>query len=289
MRGRAWLYVPGSSPERFGKAEASGARAVLFDLEDAVVLTAKNAARRAVAEWLAGDDGTAPAPPGGLQRWVRINNPDDLRDADIDAVVRPGLTGLCLAKADLASVRSADARTSAAEERHGLGPGSVRLMPLIESALGLVQVFVIARASRVSQLQLGEGDLAADLGVRVGPRAEELLVARSWTVMASAAAGLPPPVAPVSVESRDLDALRSSCRQLRDLGFGSRAAIHPAQVPVVDECFSPSAKEVTAATELLEAFDASVAAGQGAFVGRDGRMVDEAMVRSARSIVGRDD
>lgn len=284
---RAWLYVPGSSPERFAKAEASGAHSVLFDLEDAVVVAAKQSARQSVADWLAAA-ATRPESSHRLRRWVRINNEDGWRDEDIDAVVPHGAAGLCLAKADSSSVRAADLRISAAERRHGLPLGSVRLMPLIESAVGLVQVVEIARSPRVSQLQLGEGDLAADLGVSVGPRGDELLVARSWTVIASAAAGLAPPVAPVSVEFHDLEALRASCRQLRVLGFGSRAAIHPAQVPVIDECFSATEEEIASAAALLRTFDASVEAGRGAFVGPDGRMVDEAMVRAARRVVGGD-
>jgi citrate lyase subunit beta/citryl-CoA lyase len=134
----------------------------------------------------------------------------------------------------------------------------------------------------VSHLALGEADLCADL--RVVPTDDVMRPLRMQAVVASAAAGIDQPTAPVSTDFEDLDALRTSTIALRDAGFGARAAIHPAQVAVINEVFTPTDNEVAVARDVLARFEA---ASGGVTVDADGRMLDEAVVRSARRVLAR--
>jgi citrate lyase subunit beta/citryl-CoA lyase len=158
-------------------------------------------------------------------------------------------------------------------------------MPLLESAAALLAASEIARAPRVARLQLGEADLAADLGVVPGPDGRELLWARSTVVAASAAARISPPLAPVSVDVRDLDLLRETTRALSRMGFLGRACVHPAQIPVINEVFTPTPEAVAEARGILERYDRSLAEGNAVCLDDQGRLVDEAVVRSARRVV----
>ncbi len=276
---RSYLYVPGSAGQRLQQAAQRGADALILDLEDGVARAEKERARAAVAAYLA-------APPAGTgELWVRVNR-GDAGLTDVAAVAGPSLTGVCLPKTDSVSeLQALDEALTWAEQRAGLPAGSVAVCPLIESAVGLVAVAQIARAPRVRRLQLGEADLAADLGLEPGPDGGELLLARSQVVLASRAAGLPAPVAPVSVNFRDLDEFRASTMALRRLGFRSRACIHPAQVIVANEVFTPSAAELAEAQAIVRAHEDMLARGAGAGTDHRGRMLDEAVVRSARRVI----
>ncbi|GAA3203217.1 HpcH/HpaI aldolase/citrate lyase family protein [Actinocorallia longicatena] len=267
---RSALYVPGDSPAKLAKALGSGADALIVDLEDAVPLSGKAAARGEVAAWLDSlGDGDRP------ELWVRIN-PGEAGHEDVRAVSRPVLAGFCVAKAESVAGLA------------GLLPlldGHHRLVPLLESAAAVLAAAELARAPRVVRLQLGEADLGADLGVRPGPEGLELLLARSMVVLASAAAGIAPAMAPVSTEFRDLDAFRASTERLRALGFAGRACIHPHQIPVVHDVFTPSADEIKAAEDVVGRYTAALAAGSAVCVDAHGRLVDEAVVRSARRVL----
>nr|BFE78220.1 hypothetical protein GCM10020093_008210 [Planobispora longispora] len=153
------------------------------------------------------------------------------------------------------------------------------MCPLLESGAAVLAAAEIARAPRVVRLQLGEADLRADLGVEPGPDERELLWARSQVVLASAAARIAPPLGPVSTDFRDLDRLRASTLALRRLGFRGRACVHPAQIAVVNEVFTPTGEELERARRLVERFEAS---GTGVVLDDAGRMVDEAVIRQAR-------
>jgi citrate lyase subunit beta / citryl-CoA lyase len=265
---RSYLYVPGDDPRKMEKALASEADAVVFDLEDAVALERKEDARDAVAKIVIS------APPKPC--FVRLNKPGSaFIEDDIHAVAGPHLTGLRLPK-----VESTQDVLRVAERLQGYGCGAV-VWCLIESALGLEQAFEIARShERVAGLGLGEADLSADLGVLSD---EGLLYARSRIVTASRAAGLPNPVQSVYTNVKDAEGLRRSTKSGKALGFMGRSAIHPAQVPIINEVFTPTDEEVAGARELLDAFEAAAGDGSGAFALPDGRFVDEAVVRSARA------
>ncbi|MDV8079653.1 aldolase/citrate lyase family protein [Rhodococcus sp. IEGM 1370] len=262
-----YLYVPGDVPERFDKALASGTDAVVLDLEDAVTAANKDHARATVAAWVAACD------PGDVQIWVRVN-PGALQEADIRAVLHPNLTGIWLPKVSSArEIEQADALLA--------GTDAV-VSPLIETAAGVFAALEIARAPRVRFLQIGEVDLAADLGV--DGSAESLSFVRAQVVAASVAAGIDPPPAAVSRNFRDADAFEADTRALAGLGFVGRACIHPAQLAPVRTVFVPSDDEVREAGELL----ADLArATSGVAVDRKGFLIDEAVARTARRVVER--
>jgi citrate lyase subunit beta/citryl-CoA lyase len=281
---RSYLYVPGDKPEVLAKALGRGADALIVDLEDAVAPSAKDAARAIVRDFLAG---LPAAGDGEVEIWVRANG-DGLAGHDIEAVASPAVSGFCLAKAESADdVDAAAEACGRAEDALGLEPGSFSLAPLLESAGAVLDARAIASASpRVVRLQVGEADLRADIGVTLGPDERELLLVRSSVVLASAAAGIEPPVGPVSTNFRDLDALRESTAALARLGYLGRACIHPAQTAVVNEVFTPRAEAVEAARALIDRYEAAVAAGEGVFTDDNGRMVDLAVIRQARRTVG---
>ncbi|MDX6743856.1 CoA ester lyase [Actinocorallia sp. A-T 12471] len=280
MTARSALYVPGDAPDKLAKALGRGADELIVDLEDAVPQGGKEAARETVASWLASREEGVPGPAV----WVRIN-PGEQGHEDVQAVVARGVAGVCVAKAeDPDDLVALDALLTSLEAERSVAPLGV--VPLLESGEAVFRARELARAPRVTRLQLGEADLAADLGVEPGPDGLELLWCRSQVVAASAAARIAAPIAPVSVNFRDLAGLRASTEALRRLGFWGRACIHPAQIPVVNEVFTPSAEAVAKAKDVLARYEAALASGSGVCVDAEGRLIDEAVVRSARRLLG---
>ena len=267
MTARSYLYVPGHRPDRFDKALASGTDAVILDLEDAVPVPAKEAARTAVAAWLAG------LAPTAVEPWVRIND-GDRGITDLDALAgSTSLSGVIVPKAS-------PSRLAQVRRRH---PG-VALVALVESARAVTDVSAIAAADGVRTLAMGEVDLAADLGLGDSPPAAAWWALRMQDVVACAAAGRDAPLGPVERDIRDLDRFRSTVGDLAGAGFGAVQCIHPSQVPVVNAVLTPTPAEVERAQRVLgQAEDAD----GGVFVDDDGRMIDEAVLRSARRVLDR--
>ncbi|MEU3098592.1 CoA ester lyase [Streptomyces sp. NPDC006967] len=269
---RSALYVPGDRPDMLAKALGRGADGVIVDLEDAVAPASRKRARDICAEWL---EGLAPAAGRtGPRIWVRIN-PGGRGRADARAVALPAVTGLIVAKTE----RVGDLVAVAGELAEAPW---IELCPLLESASALLAAPLIGRGPRVSRMQLGEADLCADTGIVAGPDERELLWPRTQLTLACAASGLAAPLAPVSTDFRDPEALRESTLALKRLGFGGRSCIHPAQIPVVNEVFTPSAAEIERARSLVERFER---AGSGVTRDESGRMIDEAVVRGARRVL----
>ncbi|TIC88186.1 CoA ester lyase [Nocardioides sp. GY 10113] len=269
---RSALYVPGDAPEKLEKALDRGADEVIVDLEDAVAPARKEYARSTVADWLSSVDRT------DVAVTVRVNA-GELGLVDVAAIAgAPALAGVVLAKAERAAdVLAVDRVLAAAGSAAGV-------VPLLESAASILRAGEIAAAPRVHRLQVGEADLRADLGVTLGPDERELLYVRSQVVLVSAAARIAPPIAPVSTDFRDLDALRRSSEALARMGFVGRACIHPAQVAVVNDVFTPSEAALAEAADVLAAL---AAAGSGVAVDGRGRMIDEAVARQARAVLAR--
>jgi citrate lyase subunit beta/citryl-CoA lyase len=257
----ALLYVPADRPDRVAKALGTTADVVIVDLEDAVAPANKAAARAATVRLL-----TASRP----RVQVRVNDvrtPDGQADLRELGALASGTAGLRLPK-----IESAAEVVAVAEALPG-----VPLHPLIESALGVERAFDVATAcDAVASLGLGEADLRADLGVTAD---DGLVWVRSRIVVAARAAGLPAPAQSVYTDIRGLDGLAASCRMGRAMGFRGRAAIHPAQLPVIAAAYRPTEAEVAAAREVV------AAAGAGAVALPDGRFVDEAVVRQARDVL----
>lgn len=282
---RSYLYVPGNDSAKLARAAERGADALIVDLEDAVPPSAKAEARTLVAEWLAGDRLPA-ADDGGPEVWVRVN-PGPAGHQDVHAVLGPRLRGVVAAKTESADeLRALVDEVERAEQQAGLPAGSVGVVPLLESAAALLAAREIAAVPRVVRLQVGEADLAADLGMDPSPDGAEWDPIRAQVVVVSAAAGIGAPVAPVSTDFRDLDRFAASTRALARRGYVGRACIHPAQVAVVNEVFTPAPDQVAWAREVIRLMDEAVGRGVGVVVGPDGRMVDEAVIRQARRVIG---
>lgn len=279
MMARSFLYVPAVRPELFDKAVSGEADAVILDLEDAVPAPDKPRAREQLAAWL----DAHPHAPAGSEVWVRVN-PDQL-DQDVAAAARPGVTGLVVAAAEPETIERAAALLDDVEPTSGLAPGATQLVGLVETARGLLGLADMAAAPRLRAFGLGEVDLLADL--RIERRASTTTTIdglRCRLVVHSAAAGLAPPLAPTSTAFRDLAGFRESSDHLFALGFRSRTAIHPAQVPVIHAALRPTDDELVEARQVLAAFDA---ADGGITQDAEGHMVDAATVRRAREIVAR--
>lgn len=278
MTVRSYLYVPGDAPEMLAKAFDRGADALIVDLEDAVPMASKDSARRNVSRWL--DDLSVDFRDSV---WVRINAGSEL-EQDVNAVVRAGMAGVILPKATQVSMRRLDEALSDLESALRMDE-PVRIAPLLETAVGILDLPAIAGHVRVHHLAMGESDLVAELGIERSRDDLELLPLRIQVVLASAAADLPPPVGSTSTDFRDLDDLRESTEALRRLGFRGRSAIHPAQIPVINDVFTPSEERVARARDVVRRYEEARGQGRGVATDEDGRMIDEAVVRRARSVL----
>lgn len=260
---RTFLYVPADRLDRlWPRAVDSGVDAVIADLEDGVAASAKDDARENLSRHLSGEH-------VGPTLLVRIGTNDDL---DL-LVTRPDVM-VVVPKADLATIGAIEHRL-----------GGRRITALVESATGVMDLVALSRHPAVERLALGEADLRADLGL--GEHADHALwPIRTQLVVASRAAQLEPPVGPVATDWKDLESLRRTSVLLRAAGFGGRSAIHPDQVATIAGVFRPSPDEVAAARRIIEIHEAAVASGHGVSIDDRGRMIDEAVVRSARRVLG---
>lgn len=265
------LYVPGSRPDRFGRAISSGAQVVILDLEDAVAPGAKAAARDTVENWFAGWTGDRSTDSPVLQ--VRVNaRASEWFDEDLGMVAR------------LARLGPVELRLPKAQSEHdiigvtrALG-GEVPVCALVETALGLENAFRIAGAPGIGSVGLGESDLAGQLG---SSSPAVLDWARIRLLVAARAAGLPAPMMSVYPDLRDLDGLVVDTRRGASLGLVGRAAVHPAQLLPIARAFRPSPDRLGWADQVEEAL---LAAGGGVAVLASGEMVDAAMSDQAAGI-----
>jgi citrate lyase subunit beta / citryl-CoA lyase len=256
---RSYLFVPGNRPDRFAKALAAGAGAVIVDLEDAVGPADKDTARAALAAWL------SPEHPV----FVRVNAADTpWFSADCALASHPGVAAVLLPKAE------------GPEPILALGAQRrLPVYPMIETAVGLDRIGRIACAGGVSRLMFGSIDFQADLGLRL--EEDELTPFRLDLVVASRLAGIGAPVDGVSTSIDDTEALRSDAQRARRLGFSGKLCIHPRQVATVDAAFAPSTDEIAWARQVVAAIEGS----GGAAVAVDGKMVDRPVELRARAIL----
>ena len=288
---RSWLFVPGTKViEWLAPAVASGADAVIIDLEDAVRPEDKQRARGNLAEAL--------VEPISVPCFVRVNSEPELRAADVVAAVRGGCDGIMLPKVDdpsavvevAAKISEALAQSGASTSQGGgqapKTQGPIALIPLIESARGVLAAPKIAAASdRVIGLGLGGEDLAADLGVSRSAGGLELRHARGMLVLATAAAGRWAIDAPCTALDRPEQVTREATLA-KQMGFAGKLAVHPRQVGPINTTFAPTAQEVAAALRVVAAAESASANGSGVIT-LDGRMVDEAVARAAQRVLAR--
>lgn len=261
---RSVLFVPGDSPRKIERARASAADVIVLDLEDGVAPDQKNEARSLVAKAL--------AEPTDRPIVVRVNAMDTPWGGADAAMIRETVP-------DAVMVPKAAARSTA-----GTVPFSVPVVALIETATGLRDVHEIAARDGIALLALGSADLGAELGWRPRKDELELLGPRTSLVLASAAVGLHAPLDAVHLDIRDLAGLRQSAERARDLGLAGKLCIHPAQVELVNEVFTPSSEEIHHAERVLVAHRSALEGGL-AVTSVDGRLVDAPVVASAASVL----
>lgn len=283
---RSALFVPASSERFLRSAERCAADAVILDLEDSVADASRTTARRLAGEFV------ERAEPNGPSVFARINplSAGQLAE-DLDAVVRPSLGAVLLPKiCDASEVAELDRQLSWYEGHRGLGHGTVRIWPLIETPAAISVVDQIATASpRVTFLGgaiSDGGDLVSSLGLEVQPDGLESLYIRSRILIAARTAGVHNPVTGLFTDIDDLDGLEQAARRGRVLGYEGMMVIHPSHVPIVNRVFTPSADEVAEARRVLDALGIADRQGSGA-ARLDGRMIDAAMAKSAQRVIER--
>ena len=278
---RSLLFAPANEERKVRRLVASGADALVLDLEDAVADSQKIAAR-AIAR------AALPDLRGPL-RCIRVNPfGTGLTEGDIAAAVCADLDALVLPKVeDIRDLEIADRLIRLSEDREGLAQGSVLLLVLIETTRGLTVSDQITRfAGRRIRIVLGSGDLGTDLARPTIRRsqAEALAYGRGKLVYDARAAGLPGPIDGPCLFVRDLDALEADCRIGAGLGHTGKVCIHPAQVPVVNRVFSPAPDELDYARQVIAAFEKAETAG-GAAIDVGGVFIDYPIVHKARRIL----
>lgn len=279
---RSWLFAPGDSEKKIGKAIASDADIALLDLEDSVVPDRKADARKMVADAIA-------SAPDRQRVWVRVNPLSGTwTKDDLDAVIAAGPGGVFLPKAQGGhDVAALDAMIAPHEEAAGMTPGSTKVAALVtETAAAMFTTGTYDGAPRLVAMSWGAEDLSSELGAseQRGPDGEYTHVyemARSLCLLGAIKAGVMP-LETVQPEFRDLDALETRARRVRAQGFRGMLAIHPAQVAPINAAFTPSAEEIAHARAIVEAFADNPAAGA---LQIDGAMVDRPHLALAQRLL----
>jgi citrate lyase subunit beta/citryl-CoA lyase len=256
---RSYLFVPADRPERYAKACAAGADAVIVDLEDAVPAEAKDAAREALGRWLA----SAP------QVLVRVNGAGTpWFTADIDLCRSSAVAAVILTKAERAE-----------DIEHVVRNTGKPVIALIESACGIENAGALAAARGTQRLAFGAIDFALDLGI--AEEADTLTYFRLRLTLASRLCNLAAPIDGVTTAIDDANRIAADIRDAKRLGFGAKLCIHPKQVRVVHQAFAPSPEEVAWAQRVIEAAKRT----GGAAVAVDGRMVDAPVIAIAEQVL----
>lgn len=284
MRLRSLLFVPGDSDRKFAKGCSSGADALICDLEDSVAASQKDLARGRVAGWLENAADVGPA------LFVRINPLDTgLTQGDLAAVVKPGLAGIMLPKSNGGhDVATVSAMIDPLERAAGMAANSIKI--IVVAAETPAAMFALGSYTpahpRLLGLAWGGEDLGAALGVTSnkdenGNWTFPFQVVRAQCLFAAANAGVAP-IESIHADFRDLAGLEASGLAARRDGFAGQMAIHPAQVEVINRCFTPSDEEVAEARKITEAFAANPDAGT---LGIDGKMYDMPHLKAAQKIL----
>jgi citrate lyase beta subunit len=277
---RALLYVPGDDLRKIQKAAALNVDSVCLDIEDGVALNRKPAARETIVEALRAIDF------GRTERLVRINPAGSrMRSEDLQATVAGQPDGYVLPKVEHAEqVEWLCWRLTEAEQARGWPIGSIRVLAIVETAKGIINLAEIAGSDqRLEALIFGAEDLAGDIGATRTPEGGEVFYARSAVVTHAAAFGLQA-IDMVYVDFKDTDGLVRESLEGARLGYTGKQIIHPSQIEPAQAAFTPSDQAIAHARRVVEAFEAHQAGGAGAFA-LDGKMVDMPVVKAAQRVL----
>jgi citrate lyase subunit beta/citryl-CoA lyase len=278
---RSFLFTPANHPRRVEKVFEVGADAVILDLEDAVAVSEKPAARQCVV------DAFSARPDGSARHYVRVNSIDTpYCEEDIKACVGPWLHGVVLPKVESRScLNHLERLLAAAEAEQGLPVGSLDLMPIIETAAGVESAKKIATAdSRIKRFAFGGGDYTLDLNYEWHADEAVLAYARAKLSHAARLGNLEPPTDTVVLQIKDNERFLQSARQGKQFGFGGKLCIHPDQIALTHEVFTPSESEIAHARAVVSAFEAAEAAGS-ASIQLDGYFIDYPIVYKSQRIL----
>jgi citrate lyase subunit beta/citryl-CoA lyase len=280
---RTVLFVPGNRPDRVDKAIQTAADMVAIDLEDAVPLAEKTQARVAVKEKVKQHASRAV--------MVRVNSLDTtLTAGDLAEVLAPGLAAVMLPKVQQPEdVQRIHILMCEQETARGVPVGSVGLVSLLETALAVENAFGIASAkmshSRPHRMAFGAADFTVDMQVAMSKSGEELKYPRARIAVACRAAGIAAPLdSPFMVDLKDVDALRADTLRAKHLGFGGRLCIHPNQIEICNQIYSPTEQEIAIAERVVAAYVEAEAVGKGA-IQVDGKMIDYPIVAQYRRVL----
>lgn len=274
------MFVPGNNPGLMKDAHLYGADSLMFDLEDSVKITEKDAARFLVYNALTTLD------YGGVERVVRINPLDtEFGRADIEAMVKAGADVIRLPKSETAQdVIDVDNYITECEKKYGIEVGSTGMMAAIESALGVINAYSIAAASkRLIGIALGAEDYVTDLKTKRTSSGVELFAARSQLVIAARAAGIAA-LDTVFSDVNDEEGFRKEVQLIKDMGFDGKSVLNPRQIAPVIEIFTPTQKEIEHAERVIEALKEAEAKGLGV-ISLNGKMIDKPVVARAERVL----
>lgn len=283
---RSTLFVPGNNMRMLLKAASARCDVIVIDLEDAVAMDDKRTAR------VMARDAIKALGAGGARVFARINALDTgLARDDLAAVVRPGLAGVMQPKCETSdSVAELASMLEGLETAAGVESGAIGIMPLVETAKGVMNTREIAAASgRVAACAFGCGDYSRDLGLDVSALTDDmspLLFARSQIVNACVAARVEPIDGPFFGVLSDMEKFRAETTFAAKLGFRGKLLLHPRQIDAANEIFAPSEKEIAYAGEVAAAFEEAVARGLGA-TSLGGKMIDRMSYVHAKSVIAR--
>lgn len=277
---RSLVFVPGNRANMLERALAFNADIVMVDLEDSVPPGEKAAACELAVEW---------APrlvAAGRRVMVRVNSLDTgLAAGELAAVVSPHLAGISIGKGNTSwDLQQVDRLLAPLEASAGIEPGGIKVIPWIETAMAIVHVYEMARASRrIVGIAFGAEDYTNDMGIIRNDFGEECYFARSAVAVAARAADVAALDGPF-VGFRDPDGLRKDAGAARQMGYTGKFAIHPAQIDIINETFSPHPDDVAYARRVVAAWEEAEAAGRGS-LSIDGRMVDVPVVKRAQNLL----
>lgn len=277
---RSLIFVPGNRANMLERARGFQADIVMYDLEDSVPPAEKLNARDLARQWV------PELRKSGRKVMVRCNGLDTgLTRDELAAVIGPDLYGVSVGKTDSPwDIREIDRIIGPWEAAAGLEPGSIKLIPWIESARAVMNAQPMASASpRIIAIAFGAEDYTVDMGLQRTDSGQEVYLPRGTTAIAARAAGVASLDSPF-VAFRNPEGLQEDCAAARQLGYTGKFAIHPAQIETINQTFSPHPEDVAYARRVMEAWNRAEAAGRGS-LDLDGKMVDVPVVKRAQNLL----